>query len=210
VAFGGLAQLFAAAGVRIYNQKGMPMKLMKLLVLTWLGAAWLGTSAYAQSTNGFRTDIEAFEAQTNVIIIKGFGLGGTVSAGDGILAVHLKESYSPDTGNKLQAMVLDFNEGGTHQWAVIDYSEIGPLLKGLDYVRAATYDVTGLPSFEVLYQTKDGFRVIALGTHRQSSVQTFIQFDGFPRILLNSDQMSQLSGVIGQAQTSLDELKQGK
>jgi len=189
------------------------MKLMKVLVMVTLGVAWLGAPAYAQSTNTpavdqNRTDIDIFEAQTNVIVVRGFGSSGSVSIGDGVLSVRLKESYSPDTGGKLQALVLDYAcEGGPRQRTVVDYAEIDSLLKALDYIRSATYDVTGLPGFEATYQTKDGFRVIGLGSHRQSAVQTFVQFEGCSRILLNSDQMSQLRGEIAKARQVLNELK---
>jgi hypothetical protein len=84
------------------------------------------------------------------------------------------------------------------------------LLKALDYIRSVTYDVTGLPAFEATYQTKDGFRVIGIGSHRQSAVQTFVQFDGCARIPLDSDQMSQLRGQIAQARQTLDELKSSR
>jgi hypothetical protein len=186
------------------------MKMMKVLAVVLLGGAWLGASAQAQSTNVFRTDIETFESQTNVVIVRGFGTGGTVSVGNGILSVHLKESYSPDTGGKWQALVLDGSDGSFRQRAVIDYAEIDSLLRALDYIRSATSDVTGLPAFEVSYQTRDGFRVIGVGSHRQSAVQTFVQFEGCARIPLDSDQMSQLRNQISQARRTLDELKTTK
>jgi hypothetical protein len=186
------------------------MKIIKALVLVLLGVAWLGTPAGAQTNNTWSTDIETFEAQTNVIIVKGFGVGGTVSVGNGVLNVGLKESYSPDTGGKWQAIVLDCSQDGEHEWAVIDYAEIESLLKAIDFSRSATYAVTGLPGFESTYHTKDGFRVIALGSHRQSVVQNFVQFWGYRRIQLDSDQMSQLRSVISQARDALDELKPAK
>ena len=186
------------------------MKLIKVLALAMLGAAWLGTTASAQSTNTTSTEIGTLESQTNVLIIKGFSTGDTVSLGGGILAVRLKESYSPGDGKRLQALVLDFVQGGLHQRAVVDYAEIDSLLYALDYIRTATYDVTGLSGFEATYQTRDGFRVIGLGSHRQSSVQTFVQFDDCQRILLDSDQMSQLRGAIAQGRNSLDGLRSRK
>ncbi|HSY19404.1 MAG TPA: hypothetical protein VK815_13765 [Candidatus Acidoferrales bacterium] len=186
------------------------MKLMKVLAMVSLGMAWLGAPAHAQSTNEFRTDIETFELQTNIVIVKGFGTGGTVSVGNGILSIHLKESFSPDTGGKWQALVLDCSEGGLRERAVVDYAEIDSLLKALDYIRTVTYDVTSLPGFEATYQTKDGFRVIGIGSHRQSAVQTFVQFDGCGRIPLNSDQISQLRSQIAQARQTLDELKSSR
>ena len=186
------------------------MKLLKVLALALLAGPWLGTFALAQATNAIQTDIENLEGQTNVLIVKGFGSGGMVSVGGGVLAVHLKESFSPDDGKKLQALVLDYNEGGARQRAIIDYVEIDSLLRGLDYIRTAAYGVTGLPSFEVIYRTRDGFKIIGVGSHRESSVQTYVQFDGCQRVLMDSDQMAQLRNTIAQARNTLDELKTAK
>ncbi|MBW8864398.1 MAG: hypothetical protein JF609_05645 [Verrucomicrobia bacterium] len=186
------------------------MKLMKVLALTLLGVSGWGLAALAETNDTIHTDIEIFETQTNVLVVKGFGTGGTVSVGAGLLAVRLKESYSPDVGNKLQGLVLDYSEGGEHQRAVIDYAEVDSLLRAVDFIKSATYDVTGLPGFEAVYQTRDGFRVTGVGAHRQSSVQTYVQFAGCQRILLDSDQMSQLRNAISQARNTLDQLKSPK
>jgi hypothetical protein len=186
------------------------MKLIKALAMVLLGGAWLATAAHAQTTNGFRTDIETFEGQTNVLVVKGYGTAGTVSLGSSVLSIRLKQSFSPDAGGKLQALVLDCADGGGREWAVIDYAEIDSLLRAIDYIRSATYDVTSLPGFEVDYQTKGGFRVLGVGNHRQSAVQIFVQFDGYRRISLDSDQISQLRNQIAQARQTLDELKSPK
>ena len=124
--------------------------------------------------------------------------------------MRLRESYNVDTGSRFQALVLDFAIGGEREAAIVDYSEIDSLLKGLDFIKSATYDVTGLPGFQAEYQTKDGFRVMAIGTHRQSSVQTYMQFEGWQRIQMNLDQMAQLRAVIDQARQSLDALRATK
>lgn len=186
------------------------MKWMRIMALAWLGGLCMGMTVHAQTTNAAATEIESLENQTNVIIVKGYGQGGMVSIGSGILTVRLKESYALQSGAKLQAVVLDFAVGGEHQRAVVDYSEIDSLLGALDYVRTATYDVTGLPGFQIVYRTKDGFVVIGEGSHRQSSVQTFVQFDGCERILLDSDQMAQLRNTIAQAESMLNDLKTRK
>ena len=157
--------------------------------------------------NLVRAEIEFFEAQTNVLIVKGFGQGGSVNLGAGVISVRLKDSFNPDTGRRMQAVVIVYAEDERRERATIDYEEIEPLLRAIDYTRLVSYDVTGLPSFEAKYFTRDGFRVIALGSHRQTSVQDFIQFDECSRIPLNSDQIVQLRGIISQARTALDDLR---
>ena len=107
-------------------------------------------------------------------------------------------------------LALDYAEGGQHQRAWIDCEEIEPLLKGMVYIRRGTYNVTRLPGFEAVYETKSGLRVVGLGSQRQSNVQTFLQFEGGQRLVLNSDQMAQLRNAIAQGRTALDERKAEK
>ena len=181
-------------------------------LLAWASVVGLGCTAYAQGqfTNAVRADIEIFETQTNLLIVKGFGSGGSVNFGASVITVRLKDTFNPDTGRRLQGIVITFTEGERRERATVDYDEIEPLIKAIDYIRSVSYDVTGLPSFEATYQTRDGFRVIGFGGHRQTSVQHFLQFDDCARISLNSDQIAQLRGVISQARTTLDELRPAK
>ncbi len=182
----------------------------KALVLAGMVGLGFGMSAQAQATNEIRAAIEIFEAQTNVLLVKGVGVGGSVNFGSGVMSVRLKDTFSPDNGQRLQGLVLTYTEGDRRERATVDYEEIDPLLKAIDYVRSASYDVTGLPSFEVEYRTRDGLRIIGLGSRRQSSVEDFVQFDDGDRIPLNSDQIMQLRGIISQARTALDNLRPAK
>jgi hypothetical protein len=186
------------------------MKIMKTCVAILLGGMWLVSALHAQTTNAPRTEIELLEGQTNVVVVKCFGPAGSVNLGQGILSVRLKESFNADTGRKLHGLTLTYVEGGQHERAVLDYDEIEPLIKGMDYIRAASYDVTSLSGFEAVFLTKNGFRVIGLGSPRQNSVQTFLQFDDGPRVLLNSDQIAQLRNVIAQSRNALDDLRVAK
>jgi hypothetical protein len=206
-------QLFAARGVDYLRERKGKFYFMnwkKFLALAAVAGMGLTASATAQSTNIIRADIEQFEAQTNLLIVKGLGTGGSVDFGTAVMAVRLKDSFNPDTGRRLQGIVINFADGDRHERATIDYDELDPLLRAMDYIRAASYDVSSLPSFEAVYQTKDGFRVIGLGSHRQSSVQHFVQFDDCARIPLNSEQIARLRGVISQARNALDELRPAK
>jgi len=164
----------------------------------------------AQTTNAPRTDLEMLELQPDGIIVKGFGPAGSVSIGQGTLSVRVRESSNVDTGGKLEGLTLDFTEGGRRERTVIDYEEIASLLKGLDYIQSVTYDVTKLSGFEAAFQTKSGCRVSAFGSQRHTAIQTFIQFEGAPKIELNSDQIAQLRNVIAQGLDMLNNLRAPK
>ena len=164
----------------------------------------------AQTTNVPQTDIEMLELQPDGIIVKGFGPAGSVSVGEGSLSVRVKESFNVDTGGKLEGLTLNYADGRNRERAVIDYEEIAPLLKGMDYLQSVTYDVTSLSGFEAAFQTKSGCRVSAFGSQRHTAIQLFIQFEGAPKIELNSDQAAQLRNVIAQGLDMLNSLRAAK
>jgi hypothetical protein len=187
---------------------------MKIIATILLGSLFLLPTVRAQTdaatatltTNVSPTQIEALEEQTNVIIIKGIGPGGSLTVGSGILTVQLKESFIPDNGARLQGLVLDYEQGEFHRRAVVDYDEIAPLLKAMDYIAAVSHDVSGLPDFEAAFKTKAGFQVIGIGNRRQTGVQMFLNFEWRERIPVSSVQMAELRNLIAQSQTALDAL----
>ena len=189
------------------------MKRMKIIAAVLLASA-LASAAHAQTmavtTNVAPTKIEMLELQTNAIIVRGMGAASTLSAGPGMLTFQLKESFNADTGAKLHALMLEYAMGNFHRRMVIDYDELTPLLKAMDYLLTANHDVTQLPNFVVEFRTRSGFQVIGIGNQRQTAVQIFMKFGDDDRIPLNSTQMSQLRVMIAQCQVALDALREAK
>lgn len=160
------------------------------------------------TTNAPKTEIENFEAQTGMVIIKGFGQVGVVTTSTGVISVRCKESAGASSGRKEYGIAIEFTENNQpRKLAVVDYDEIDPLLNGIDYLGKITYDVTSLPGFEATYITKSGLRIIAYSSRRQGGIQRSLQFCDSPRILLASDQMAQLENLIGHAKNSVDALR---
>ena len=165
----------------------------------------------AQDTNGLRTVIENFESQTNVIMVRGFGVVGSVSIGNGIISVRSKESININLGQKAYGVVIELGgEALPRQRAVIDEDELESLLGGLDYLRTITADVTAMPAFEAHYDTKDGLRFLALGSRRQSGIQYFLRFEDGARFDLNSDELTQIRNLVSQARNAINSLKGAK
>jgi hypothetical protein len=172
----------------------------------------LAFAGHAQDiTNAPKTEIEFFEAQTGTVIVKGFGDVGSVNVSAGVISVRCKESTDATTGRKQYGITITFvgNDRSSNR-LVVDYDEINSLLNAIDYLNKITYDVTTLPAFEAVYSTKSGLRIVAYSSRRQGGIQTFLQLGDDPRVLLNSDQMTQLEGLIGQAKTTLDSLRISK
>ena len=177
-----------------------------LAFLITLGCA-LAFAARAQDTNALKTSIGLFEAQTGVIIIKGFNQVGSVSTGAAVISVRAKESASLVSGHKDYGIAVDIELAQGQDRAYVDYDELDSLQAGIDYLGKITFNATPLPGFEASFTTKSGLRVIAFGSNRQGAIHDFLQYNDGPRIPLTTDQLTQLKNLIDMAKTSLDSLK---
>jgi hypothetical protein len=167
----------------------------------------LAFAARAQDTNALKTQIGLFESQTGVVIVKGFGQVGSVSAGPAVISVRCKESTSAATGHKDYGIAVIIESNPWREAAIVDYEELDGLLNGMDSLGKMTYNVTSLPGFEATFTTKSGLRLIAFGDKQQGGIRTYLQYDDGPRIMLASDQWSQLASLTSQAKTKLDSLR---
>jgi hypothetical protein len=201
-----LAQLLVAAGVITSNTGRKIMKHVITVFGALLGGFLLVSAGHAQTTNSPATAIETAELLPDAVIVKGFGSAGSVNIGPGALSVGLKET-SVDNNRRWYGLALEYIDSAKRERAVLDDDEIQPLLKGMDYLATITYNATTLPGFQAVFQTRSGFRVIAVGTQGQNNIQTFVQFYDYPRIPLETTQLSQIRNVIAQGLNNLDALK---
>ena len=108
------------------------------------------------------TKLEAFQAKTGIVVVRGFTTVGTVN-GLGTVTVDardFRDASNPKT--HITGVSITVKESGRlerENTAFIDSDEITSLLAGLDYVSKATKDVTPLTNFEVEYRTKGDFRI---------------------------------------------------
>lgn len=181
-----------------------------LIILLAVFSLTMIARAQDETNSPPRTQIEAFEAQTNTVIVKGISLVNTINMSSGTISVLTKQSVDITTGRKEYGLMIDFAGGEWHTRAVVDYSELDSFLDGLDYLNKVTSDVTPMTSFEAVYTTKSGFRVIAYSARKQGSVRISLQFDGWTRMPLSSDQVSQFRDLISSAKNSLDALMSPK
>jgi hypothetical protein len=182
------------------------MRSIPLILAALCGSLALPAGAQV-TTNAPATEIENFELQTDVVIVKGFGDIGSVSTDAGVIAVRCKESDNVSTGRKLYGIAVSFESNEAHGFLVIDDDELDPLIHGLDFLGKISYDVTKMPGFDASLTTRSGVRVGAHTERRQSGIELFLQFGDSPKIPLTADQFSQFENLINEAKTSLDAAK---
>ena len=182
----------------------------KLCVVLIAISGWLACVAQAQVTNVPPTELEAFEAQTGTVIIKGAGQIGSLAIGNLNLTVISRESTDVGTSRKEYGVAVEMTENnqGTVRM-VVDYDELDSLLNGLNYLAKIDYNVTTLPTFTASYTTKSGLRVGAFTSQRRGAIQFFLQDRSVNsvRILITPAQLAQFQTLIEQARKSLDSMR---
>ena len=156
------------------------------------------------STNTPPTEIQNFEMQPDVVIVKGVDQIGSIATESGTLLVRCKESDNVATGQKQYAIAIAIETNQSRMVLFVDYDELDALIHGLNFLGKVTYDVTPMPAFDATITTRSGFRAGAHSERKQGTIQLFVQFADTVRVPLSPDQFAQFQNLVNQAKTSLD------
>ena len=172
----------------------------KLFLVAVVGCSLLAGVSRARETNVIlfapATRLEAFE---------------TVSANAGLISVKCRENTDTSNGHKERGLAIEITQSGQRKdRMLIDYDELAPLLKGLDYLSKLDPTISSLDSFDAGYNTKGGFRVAALGNRRSGSVQFAVRDirQDLGPVLLSRQDMGRFYTLVEEAKKQLDALDQ--
>jgi hypothetical protein len=181
------------------------------------GGSLLAGAVRAQETNTClpfpATKLEAFETNTDTVIIKATAPIGTVPAHGGEVGVRCREITDAGTGRRESGIIIDLSFGGQlGDTMLIDYDELGSLLDGLEYLGTLDWSVTPLPGFDAVYTTKGGFRAAAFGSRRTGNIEFAVRSVRVRTVplLLSRDQLGQLRSLVQQGKAKLDSLRKEK
>ena len=194
--------------MKIVFMRNLTARLMAVFLL--LLAA---TSASAQDTNAPKTELDAFEDRTGVVIVKSIGDIGTVTA-SGSVIVKCKESLDTSSSLKQQGLAITLAVSGDQKdTTIIDYDELDSLLSALDYLISVNWSVTTLSSFDAVYTSRDGLRIAVHGSQRNlNDLGISLQSNRTVKvkISLTPDQLAQFRALIQQGKAKLDALRDAK
>ena len=181
------------------------------------GSSLLTGITRAQETNTClpfpATKLEAFETNTDTVIIKATASIGTVPAPGGEVGVRCREITDVGTGRRESGIIVDLTFGGqVGDTMLIDYDELDSLLDGLEYIGSLDWSVTPLPGFDAVYTTKGGFRAAAFGSRRTGNIEfalRSVRIRTAP-LLLSRDQLGQVRSLVQQGKSKLDSLRKAK
>lgn len=167
--------------------------------------------AFAHDTNDVpRTRLEAFEATTGRVIIKGTEELGSITTKNGHLTVKLHE-YRDVPSNQRQfgiAVVVRQNEL-TEDTTTVDEDELEAFIAGIDYVSKADPSISSLNHFEAYYASRAGLRVASYSSRRTSGVEASVTSSRYLRskTWLNMSQLAQFKNLVEQAQTKIEAIR---
>ena len=185
-----------------------------LLLAVSLVLLSLPCPSQAHETNDVpRTRLEAFEATTGRVIIKGTEELGSITAKNGLITVKVHE-YRDVPSNQRQlgiAVIVRQNET-TEDTTTIDEDELEALLAGIDYVSKADPSISSLNHFEAFYASRAGLRVASYSSRRTSTVEASITSNRHLRskTWLNMSQLAQLKNLVEQAQTKIEAIRKAR
>ena len=197
------------------------MKHARLVLLTvWLllpcgvGAAQEPVTVVAPEE--YLTKLEMLMAETGTVIVRGHTRVGTMAGSRGTAYFTVWEVFDARSGRREQGVSVEIgepdrpesDERGSGDRAYIDYDEIAPLLKGIEYLMKLGPQVTKLSRFEAQYQTRGGLRLMAFNT--SNNFVTAISTGGGrrPRFILRPTGLAEFRTLIENARDVLDAARQ--
>jgi|ERR1044071_295298 hypothetical protein len=160
-----------------------------------------------------RTKLEAFQARTGVVVIKGFSRIGLAAGLEGTsIEVETREFRDVGSNSKEYGITVEVREAGNagrRSLSYIDYDEIDPLLKGLEYLSKIDNSVTQLTRFEADYRTRGDLLVSAASS--RGGVITLAISGGVVRratSLFRLEDLKVIRGLIIEAKNQLDAIQQ--
>ncbi len=182
-----------------------------LLVLT---SGLFAFAVNAQDTNAPRTKLDAFEAASGVVIVRGTADMGAVQTAAGSVSVKCKQSVETASGREQDGIAVTITMGAqVSDTTIIDYDELDGLLNGLNFLSSANWSVTALPGFDAVYTTRDGLQAAAYSSQkRPGTIGMSLKSNRvrWVRISLQPQEFALFRGMIQQSKSKLDALRAGK
>ena len=190
------------------------MNAYKMMLLVAMGGLIVAGELRAQDTNVYLqlpppTVLEALEATTDQLLVKGTEPMGTVSTEGAVISVTCKEDAVVSVNRREYGIVVQISiNGQPDDRTVVDYDELDALLGTMDYLANINRSVTTLSGLNASFTTKAGLRVSAFSSRRAGQIELTLRSGRMQKgMLLTSDQLAQFHSLVDQAKHKLDALK---
>ena len=152
-------------------------------------------------------------SETGAVIVKGFTRVGSMNGSRGAAFFTAWEVTNARTGRREQGITVDIGEAaGTRsdpeERAYIDYDELDPLLRGIDYIMRLDDKATKLARFEAQYQTRGGFVLVTFNTPSGYAAAITTGGGRCPRFMLRPTGLAEFRNLLESAKEVLDNARQ--
>ena len=182
--------------------------LCSIVITAALSTVCLGQKPSSDSATP-KTKLQAFEALTGAVVIKGYSEIGAV-AGMGQVSVDAMEFTNASDGKAQYGITIQVKESGRldrEDTSFIDYEEIDSLVAGIDYVKAIKGDVTKLRSFEATYRTKGDFAITVFSGGGKIQAAVSSGRIGRATAFLTPEKLETLRALVLEAKKTIDGVK---
>jgi hypothetical protein len=159
-----------------------------------------------------KTKLEAFEAQTGAVLIRGFQTIGILRGQLGTSAtVEAREFTDAGSGKKefgIAITVIETTRYERKETSYIDYDEIESLIKGIDYIAKVDKSVTSFERFEADYRTKGDLSVATFTETNKIQAAVNCGRIGGTSAYYTLPQIAEFRDLIKRAKARLDGAKQ--
>lgn len=156
-----------------------------------------------------QTRLESLMSETGAVIVKGYTRVGSMNGSRGIAYVTAWEVTNARTGRREQGVTIEIgdaqsNRPDVEERAYIDYDELDPLLKGIDYLLKLDDKATRLSRYEAQYQTRGGLVLVTFNTANGylSAISTL--GGRRPRFVLRQTGLAEFKNLLESAKEVLD------
>ena len=158
----------------------------------------------------FQTRLETLMTEVGSVIIKGFTRVGSMTGSRGVAYFTAWEVTDARTGRREQGVGVEISDTSPNrrdlfdERAYIDYDELDPLIRGIDYMMKLDDKVTKLARYEAQYQTRGGLVLVSFNT--PSGYVTAISTYGGrrPRFVLRPTGLAEFRTLLESAKDALD------
>ena len=154
------------------------------------------------------TKLEAFQAKTGIVVVRGYTTAGTIHGLGGEITVDAREFRdASNPSSRAAGISITVKETGRlerENTSFIDADEIDSLLMGLDYIAKANKAVTKLENFEVEYRTKGKFSLVTFNNSKgQLSAAVSSGYIGKTTAYIKLEDLANLRQLIISAKSKL-------
>jgi hypothetical protein len=158
-----------------------------------------------------KTKLEAFQAKTGSVIIRGFTFVGSVHNQSGSIRVVADEFRDATSGVRTFGITISVREAASPEReniSYIDYDEIDSLIKGIDYVGRMNRSVVSLADFEADFRTRGDLQVTTFSRGEQVNGSVISGDIIQARVFASLDDLQKLRQLVAEAKAKLDAIQQ--